>query len=68
MMVELSTRKRESKGDGGTYDEKLGLEKISCANQLTIPVKAGTSPEPAGNSTDAGISKPNLASRPADFS
>ena len=67
-MVELSTRKREIRGDGGNHHEKLGLERNSCASQLTIPDTAGTSPDPAGNITDTGSSKPNQASRTADFS
>jgi hypothetical protein len=58
-MVELSTRKRKIRGDGGNHHEKLGLEKISCASQLTIPDMAGTIPEPAVNITDTGFSKPN---------
>jgi len=67
-MVELSTRKREIRGDGGNHYEKLGLERISCASQLTIPNTAGTSPDPAGNITDTGSSKLNQASRTPDFS
>ena len=74
-MVELSTRKREIRGDGGNHHEKLGLERISCASQLTIPDTAGTSPDPAGNNTDTRSSKPNpassrpnQASRTPDFS
>jgi hypothetical protein len=67
-MVELSTRKIEIRGDGGNHHEKLELEKISCASQLTIPDTAGTIPDPAGNITDTGSSKPNQASRTPDFS
>jgi len=67
-MVELSTRKREIRGDGGNHHEKLALEKFSCASQLTIPDTAGTIPDPAGNITDTGSSKPNQASRTPDFS
>jgi len=67
-MVELSTRKREIRGDGGNHHEKLGLKRISCASQLTIPDMAGTSPDPAGNNTDTRSSKPNQASRTPDFS
>jgi hypothetical protein len=61
-MVELSARKREIRGDGGNHHEKLGLERISCASQLTIPDTAGTSPDPAGNNIDTKSSKPNQAS------
>jgi hypothetical protein len=67
-MVGLSTRKREIRGDRGNHHEKLGLEKISCAIQLTIPDTAGTRPDAAGDITDTGSSKPNQASRTADFS
>jgi hypothetical protein len=55
-MVELSARKREIGGDGGNDDEKLGLERILCTSQLTIPDMAGTIPEPACNFTDMGSS------------
>jgi hypothetical protein len=51
-MVQLSTRNREIRGNGGNDHEKLGLEKILCASQLTIPDTAGTSPDAAGNTTD----------------
>jgi hypothetical protein len=47
VIVELSTRKREIRGDGGYHHEKLGLGGISCASQLNIPDTAGTSPDPA---------------------
>jgi len=74
-MVELSTRKREIRGDGGNHHEKLRLERISCPSQLTIPDTAGTSPDPVGNNTDTRSSKPNQdsskpneASRTPDFS
>jgi len=67
-MVELSTRKRDIRGDGGNHHEKLGLERISCGSQLTIPDTAGTSPDPAGNITNMGASKSNQASRTTDFS
>ena len=67
-MVELSTRKREIRGDGGNHHEKLGLKRISCASQLTIPDTAGTSPDPAVNNTNTRSSKPNQASRTPDFS
>ena len=51
-MVELSTRKREIRGDGGNHNGKLGLERISFASQLISPDTARTSPNPAGNNTD----------------
>jgi len=67
-MVELSTRKREIRGDRGNHHEKLELEGISCASQLTIPDTVHTSPDPVGNITDTGSSKSNQASRTPDFS
>jgi hypothetical protein len=66
-MVELSTKKREIRGDGGNHHEKLGHERISCASQLTIHDTAGTSLDPVGNLADTGFSKPNQASRTPDF-
>jgi len=56
------------RGDGGNYHEKLGLKRISCASQLTIPGTAGTTPDPAGKNTYTRSSKPNQASRTRDFS
>jgi len=56
------------RGDEGNHHEKLGLKRISCASQLTIPDTAGTTPDPAGKNTDARSSKPNQASRTPDFS
>jgi len=67
-MVDLRTRMREMRGDGGNYHEKLGLKRISCASQLTIPDTAGTSPDPACNYTDTRSSQPNQASHTPDFS
>jgi len=67
-MIELSTRKREIRGDGGTHHEKLGLKRISCESQFTIPDTEGTSPDPAGINTDTRSSKPNQVSRTPDFS
>jgi len=67
-MVELSTSKREIRGDGGNHHEKLELKRISCASQFTIPDMAGTSPDPAGNNTDTRSFKPNQASRTRDSS
>jgi hypothetical protein len=67
-MVELSTRKREITGDGGNHHEKLEVENILCASQLTIPDTAGTIPDPPGNITNTWSSKLNQASRTPDFS
>jgi hypothetical protein len=73
-MVELSTRKREISRDGGNHHEKLGLERISCASQLTMPDTGGTSPDPVSTNTNTrssepnqASSKPNQASRTPDF-
>jgi len=60
-MVELRTRKREMRGDGGNHDEELGLKRISCGSQFTIPDTAGTSPHPACIDTDRRSSQPNQA-------
>jgi len=67
-MVELRTRKREMRGDGGNHHEKLELERIACACQFTIPSMAGTSPNPACNYTDTRSCQPNQASHTPDFS
>jgi len=56
------------RGDGGNHHEKLGLRRISCASQFTIPNTKGTSPDPACNYTDTRSSQPNQASRTPDFS
>jgi len=60
-------RKREMRGEEGNHDEKLGLERISCASQCTIPDTAGTSPDPVCNYTDTWSSQPIQASRTPDF-
>jgi len=67
-MVDLRMRMREMRGDGGNHHEKLGLKRISCASQLTIPDTAGTSPDPACNHSNTRSSQPNQASRTPDFS
>jgi len=67
-MVELRTRMREMRGDEGKNHEKLGLKRISCASEFTIPDPEGTSPNLAGNITDMRPSKPNQASHTPDFS
>jgi len=61
-------RKREMRGDGGNHHEKLGLRRISCANQCTVPDTAGMSPDPACNHTNRKSSEPLQASRTPDFS
>jgi hypothetical protein len=66
--VEYKKERDQIRGDGGNHDDKQGLERIFCASQLTIPDTAGTSPDPAGNITHSGSSKPNQAGRTPDFS
>jgi hypothetical protein len=68
VMVKLRSRKREMRGYEGNHHEKLGLKRISCARQLTIPYAAGKSPDRACNYTDTRSSQPNQASRTWDFS
>jgi len=67
-MVQLRTRKREIRRDGGNHHEKMGHKTISCASQFTIPNTAGTSPDPACNNTNTRSHQPNQASRTTDFS
>jgi len=67
-MVELRTRRRETRGDWANHHEKLGLTRISCASQFTIPDTAGTGPDLVCNNTDTRSSQPNQASRTPDFS
>lgn len=67
-MVELMTRKKMMREDEGNHHQKLGLNRISCASQLTIPNKAGTSPDQACNNTDTRSSEPNNASCISDIS
>jgi len=52
----------------GSHYEKLGLQRISCGSQPTIPNMADTSPHAVGNDTVTRSSKPNLASCTTDFS
>jgi len=58
----------DGRGDGTNHDEKLGLRRISCASQFTIPDTAGTSRDPACDNTDTRSSQPNHASCTNDFS
>jgi hypothetical protein len=53
---------------GGNHHEKLGLKRIPCASQFTIPDTAGTTPDPARNYTNTRSSQPNQANRTPDFS
>jgi len=56
------------RGNEGNHLEKLGLKRISCASQFTIPDMAGTTPDPAGKNTNMGSSNTNQASHTADYS
>jgi len=56
------------RGDRGNHYEKLGLKRISCASQFTIPEMAGTTPDPAGKCSNTRSSKPNQASPTPGFS
>jgi len=49
-------------GDGGNYHKKLGLQRIACASQFTIPGTSGSSPIVACTYTDTRSSQPNQAS------
>jgi len=60
-MVELSTRQRKLTGNGGNDHSKLGLRRISCASQLSIPDTTGTSPDQQCNITHMRSSEPNHA-------
>jgi len=68
-------------GDGGVEHKKerdqrrwgkssweTGTKRISCASQLTIPDRAGTTPDPVRTNTNTRSSQPNQASRIPDFS
>jgi len=55
-------------GDGTNHYEQLGLKRILCASQFTIPDTVGTSPDPACNYTNPRSSQPNQASHTHDFS
>jgi len=54
-------------GDERNHHEKLGLGRISCASQFTMPDTAGTTPNPAGNNTNMRSSTPNQGSHTPDF-
>ena len=56
------------RGDGANQHEKLGLKRLSCESQFTMPDIAGTSPDLACNNTDTRSSQPNHASRTPDVS
>jgi len=68
VIVELRTRQREMRAHGGNHPEKLGLKRIWCASQCTIPNTAGTSPDPACDFSDTKSSQTNRPSRTRDLS
>jgi hypothetical protein len=53
---------------GGNHREKLGLKRILCASQFTMPDMAGTTPDPASKNPNTKCSKPIQASRTPGFS
>jgi hypothetical protein len=54
--------------DGGYHHEKLGLKRIPCASQFTLPDTAAGTPHPAGKINDTRTSVLNQASSTPDFS
>ena len=56
------------RADWGNHDEKLGLERISCATRFTVPDTAGTCPDPVSNNTDSRSCEPTHPHCTADFS
>jgi len=66
-MVELRTRKREMGRDGTNHHEQLGLQRISCVSQFTIPVMAHMSPDPACNQSNTWSFQPNQVCHTPDF-
>jgi len=56
------------RGYRGNDQEKLGLNRISCASQLTIPDRAGKIPDPACNYTHTRLFQPNQTCCTCDFS
>jgi hypothetical protein len=56
------------RGDGGNHHEKLGLKRILCESQFTIPDTAGTTPDPACKYSNMTSSQPIQANRTPDLS
>jgi len=67
-MVDLRTRKREMREDGGNHHEELGLKRISCVSRFTILDRAGMSLDPACNYINTRSSQSNQASPTPDVS
>jgi len=56
-MVEWRTTKRAKRVDGGNHHEQMGLKRISCASQFTIPNMGGKTPDLVGKNIDIRSSK-----------
>jgi len=56
------------RGVGGYYDKKLGIVRILCVSQFTIPETAATPPDPVGNITNTRSFQLYQASCTPDFS
>jgi len=68
VMVVWSMGKTEIRGDGGTIHEKLGLKRMSCVIQSSIPSLTGITLNSVRNNTDTRSPKPNWAGHTPDFS
>jgi len=49
----------EKERDERVHHDKLGLQRIPCVSQFTIPDTAGTSSDPVCNTTNTSSSQPN---------
>jgi len=67
-MVKLRTRKREMRGDRANHHDNLGLKRISCVSQSTMPDMADISSDMAGKYPDIRSSQPNQAYHSPGFS
>jgi hypothetical protein len=67
-MVELTTRKREIRANGGNHDVIRRLDRISCASQFNITLMPGTSLDREGNTPNQRSFKPNCTIRTPGFS
>jgi len=68
VMVELRTREKEIGWDGANHQETLGLKRLSCESEFTLPDTAGKSTNPACNDSNMRCSLPDPASRTPDVS
>jgi len=67
-MVELRTRKREIRGDGGNDDKKQTLDKIARTSQFNIANTSDRRLDQECNTLDRRSSRPNGASCTPGFS